>query len=427
MATINTGLGGAQGVGEGSFRGLNNLTSGNYDDGSYRLDITSVFGPSGINYFGTNYTSIYINTNGLITFDAPVTAYTPSALSNLNYPAIAVFWSDVNITAGSATGNNNIYWDLDPSTGRVTITWLNVRAYSGNNSNTNTFQLVLEHTHDGNFEVDFIYQKIQWANGYTGVAQVGMTDGGANDYIIPGSGNSSSILALPNASIDTNEANGVWSTRFLNGNPVCFVAGTMIATPCGERAVETLRAGDLIDTVDNGPQRVLWVGGGAVVAQDEALPVCISAGVLNNDRDLWVSGQHLLMLSGIDCELLFGEDEVLVAAKHLLGLTGVFRAVGVGKVSYHHLLMEDHQLIIADGTEAETLHPGPQVFDALPHRAVETLRQVLLDRELDRVGVRPAARRVLLAHEAKVLVGRRVAQHRIMRPADRCELGRRAA
>ncbi len=427
MATINTGLGGAQGVGEGSFRGLTNLTAGNYDDGSYALDITSVFGSGGINYFGTNYTSIYINTNGLITFNAPVTTYTPSALAGLNYPAIAVFWSDVNITSGSATGNNNIYWDLDPNSGRVTITWLNVRAYSGSSSNTNTFQLVLEHTHDGNFEVDFIYQKVQWANGYTGVAQVGMTDGGTNDYIIPGSGNSSSILALPNASLDADEANGVWSTRFLNGNPVCFVAGTMIATPSGERAVETLRAGDWVDTVDDGPQRLLWVGGGAVVAQDEALPVCISAGVLNNDRDLWVSGQHLLMLSGIDCDLLFGEAEVLVAAKHLLGLAGVYRAVGVGKVSYHHLLMERHQLIIADGTEAETLHPGRQVFEALPQRAIASLRQVMLDHELDQTGIKPAARRVLLAHEAKVLVGRRVAQHRIMRPADRSEMGRHAA
>ncbi len=75
MATINTGLGGSQGVGEGSFRGttLNtaNGGTGNYDDGSLRVNITSVFGPSGINYFGTNYTSIYINTNGLITFRQP--------------------------------------------------------------------------------------------------------------------------------------------------------------------------------------------------------------------------------------------------------------------------------------------------------------------------------------------------------------------
>ncbi|SEN21088.1 hypothetical protein SAMN05216227_100953 [Pseudorhodobacter antarcticus] len=90
MAAINTGLGGPQGVGEGSVRG-GPLTTGNYDDGALRLNITSVFGPSGINYFGTNYTSIFINTNGLITFNSAVTSYTPTALSALTYPAIAVF------------------------------------------------------------------------------------------------------------------------------------------------------------------------------------------------------------------------------------------------------------------------------------------------------------------------------------------------
>lgn len=406
MAAINTGMGGPQGVGEGSFR-ASPLTAGNYDDGSIRVDITSVFGPSGINYFGTDYTSIYINTNGLITFDAPVTTYTPSPLAALPYPAIAVFWSDVNITSGSGTGTNNIYWDIDPVSERVTITWLGVRAYSGSTANTNTFQLVLEHTHDGNFEVDFIYQQVQWTNGYTGVAQTGMTNGGAIDYIIPGSGNAAAISNYPNAVLDSNDPNGVWSTRFLNGNPVCFVEGTLIDTPLGPRPVESLRVGELVNTVDDGPRPLLWSGGGYVIAQDEALPVCISAGVLENDRDLWVSGQHLLLLSGADCELLFGEAEVLVAAKHLLGLEGVFRPVGFEKVAYYHLLMAQHQLVMAQGTPAETLRPGPQVFDALPHRAVETLRAVMLQHELNHAA--PAARRVLQAHEARVLVAQRQA------------------
>lgn len=130
MATVNTGLGGPQGVGEGSVRG-STLTTGNYDDGSLKVNVTSVFGASGINYFGTNYTSIYINTNGQITFAALNASYTPTALGGLTQPAIAPFWTDLNITSGTATGTNNIYCDLDPGSGRVTITWLGVAAYSG--------------------------------------------------------------------------------------------------------------------------------------------------------------------------------------------------------------------------------------------------------------------------------------------------------
>ena len=164
MGTINTGLGGPQGVGENSFINVNGppLTAGNLDDGSIQVDITGAF-PEGINYFGTNYTSIYINTNGLITFNAPVTTYAPTNIATFNQPAIAVFWSDVDIRAGTATGTNNIYWDIDPTSGRVTITWLNVRAYSGNASNRNTFQVVLDHSQNGNFRIDMIYQQVQWA------------------------------------------------------------------------------------------------------------------------------------------------------------------------------------------------------------------------------------------------------------------------
>lgn len=425
MATINTGLGGAQDLGENSFRG-SPLTTGNYDDGAIRVDITSVFGPSGIDYFGTNYTSIYINTNGLITFDSAVTSYTPSDISNITFPAIAVFWSDVDIRTGSATGTNNTYWDLDPATGRVTITWLGVEPYN-NSPGTNTFQLVLESTGSGNFEVDFIYEQIEWTNGFTGVAQTGLTDGGSNDYVIPGSGDPAALALFPDADLDANDPDGVWSTRFLDGNPVCFVAGTLIETPNGPRLVETLRPGDLVETVDDGPQPLLWVGGGSVVAQQEALPICIPANTLGNDRDLWVSGQHMVLLCGADCELLFGEAEVLVAAKYLLDLPGVYRAVGVGKISYHHILLHRHQLVIAEGLAAETLYPGPQVFEALPRRAVTSLKSVMLDYEMNTRSIEPAIRRILRCHEAHVLVGRRLARMRTMRPVCSRQYGAMAA
>ncbi|MGO4907282.1 Hint domain-containing protein [Pseudorhodobacter sp. W20_MBD10_FR17] len=222
---------------------------------------------------------------------------------------------------------------------------------------------------------------------------------------------------------DLGAASERWTTQSLNGNQASFIAGTMIATPKGARAVETLRSGDLVETVDNGPQRVSWVGGRSVIAQASALPVCISAGVLSNDRDLWLSGDHLVLLSGVDCQRLFREAEVLVAAAHLLRLPGVFRAVGVGRVSYHQLLLAQHQLVIADGIPAETLHLERQMSIVFPCRAAK----VAANPAHDRVQAMPAARRVLQADEALALIGRRVVRQRIMRPADRCELGARAA
>lgn len=407
MATINTGLGGPQGVGEGSFRG-STLTAGNYDDGSVRVNITSVFGPQGINFFGTNYTSIYINTNGLITFQGPVTAYTPSSIANLGYPAIAPYWTDINVTSGSATGTNNIYWDLDPANGRVTITWLGVRAYQNpNQQGTNTFQVVLQHTTGGNFELEFIYQQIQWTNGYTGIAQVGMTDGGANDYVLPGSGSAAALQQYPNNDFNTNDPNGVYSIRFNNGTPVCFAAGTRIATPGGWRAVEDLRPGDLVQTLDAGPRPILWAGGAAALAVGAAQPVRIAAGALGNGRDLLVSRQHLMLVEGPEVELLFGESQVLAAAKDLVDGVAIRPEAGARMVRYHHLLLDRHHLLIAEGAQAESLHPGPVGMAALGYTLAGRLRGAVPAARLDALAAQPAARRVLKAHEAAVLAALR--------------------
>ncbi|MDX5357899.1 MAG: Hint domain-containing protein [Rhodobacterales bacterium] len=403
MATINTGLGGPQDVGEGSFRG-SQLTAGNYDDGSVRVNITSVFGSQGINFFGNNYTSIYINTNGLITFAGPVTTYTPSNIANLGYPAIAPYWTDINVTSGSATGTNNIYWDLDPANERVTITWLGVRAYQNpNGQGTNTFQVVLQHTGNGNFELEFIYQQIQWTNGYTGVAQVGMTDGGANDYVVPGSGNASALMQYPSNEFDANDPNGVYAIRFNNGTPVCFAAGTRISTPLGWTRIEELRAGDLVDTLDAGPQPILWTSGADTLAVGAAEPVRILAGVLGNSCDLVVSRQHLMLVAGPEVELLFGEAEVLAAAKDLVDGVGMLRDTGRRMIRYHHLLLPDHHVLIADGALAESLHPGPMAMAALGHIKAADLRSQVGETRLGALSRQPAARRVLKAHEAAVL------------------------
>lgn len=400
MATIYSGLGGPMGYGEGSFRG-SPLTAGNYDDGSILLNISSVFNEGGIDFFGTKYTSIYINTNGLITFNAAQTSYTPSSLASLNYPAIAAFWSDVNITSGSATGNNNIYWDLDPTNGKVTITWLAVRPYNG--TGTNTFQVQLTHSGDGNFEIEFLYQQVQWTNGYTGVAQTGFTNGGSIDYVLPGSGNATALQQYPNATLSAGDPNGIWAQHFWNGTPVCFTEGTLIDTPQGPRAVETLRVGDLVTTLDDGPQPLRWVGGWRMLASGDTLPVCIAAGVLDNDADLRVSGQHLLRVTGVDCELLFGEAEVLVAAKDLAGLPGIRFETAPRGVVYHHLLLDRHQLVLANGTAAESLHPGPMAVDNLPAPLLAQMRATFLPWELERLAQQPAARRVLRGSEARVL------------------------
>ena len=94
----------------------------------------------------------------------------------------------------------------------------------------------------------------------------------------------------------------------------CFLEGTLIETVNGPRAIEDLQLGDLIPTMDSGDQPIRWVASSRIVGNPKAAPIRIEAGALGNTRDLYVSPQHRILLTGWRAELYMGEDEVLVPA-----------------------------------------------------------------------------------------------------------------
>lgn len=382
MAAINTGLGGAMGVGENSFLG-SSLDAGNMDDGSIYVDITSVFGAGGFDFFGSSYTGIYINSNGNITLDSANTAYTPIDIENFTAPMIAPFWSDVNITSGSETGNNNIYWDIDPANGKVTITWLNVESY--NTTGTNTFQLVLTDNGSGDVGIEFIYDTIGWTNGYTGSATVGVTDGGSNDFVVPGSGDDSLLATFPSDNLAIDDPNGTWDLNLTNGTPPCFMRHTLIETSNGEKPIEWLRVGDMVKTRDNGFQPVQWVGRTRFALTGDNRPVRIAAGVLDNKTDLFVSNQHRIALESPIAELLFFDHEVFVTAGDLVraGLADHIEPLD-NTVEYFHLLLDTHEVIFSNGQASESFFPSDIALSALPPKTravLEPLREARFSTE----------------------------------------------
>ncbi len=142
---------------------------------------------------------------------------------------------------------------------------------------------------------------------------------------------------------------------------LCFARGTLIETPDGPRYVETLKEGDLVVTQDDGPQPVMWAGSDRQPGIGPNAPVRIRAGALGNLRDLVVSQNHRMLFSGPRAELMFGQTEVLVAAKHLVdGRDILIEECPV--VHYYHLLFERHQIIFAEGCPAESLHLGSQAL-----------------------------------------------------------------
>jgi len=174
-----------------------------------------------------------------------------------------------------------------------------------------------------------------------------------------------------------------------NTNVVCFDEGTLISTPAGVVPIEELRVGDMVQTRDNGPQRLLWVGarrlGAAELAANPHLrPVLLQAGYFGLARDLVVSPQHGILLHH-DTR---GGSETFYRAKHLAQLPGGGARVMQGKrrVRYFHLLFEEHQVVFANGMACESLYPGPQGYGALSPAARAELATLFPD--LGRVDVR---------------------------------------
>lgn len=152
----------------------------------------------------------------------------------------------------------------------------------------------------------------------------------------------------------------------------CFTPGTLIDTIDGAVAVEDLRIGQQVLTRDNGFQTVRWIGrkvvGTAQLRANPRLqPVRIAKGALGSGlplRDMIVSPQHRMLVSGRRAELFFGETEVLVAALHLVGQPGIER-LSCDHVIYLHVMFDAHEIILGDGAWTESFQPGQQTLSGL--------------------------------------------------------------
>ncbi|PTV96226.1 Hint domain-containing protein [Rhodobacter aestuarii] len=183
----------------------------------------------------------------------------------------------------------------------------------------------------------------------------------------------------------------------------CFVAGTLIATPNGLRAVEALMPGDLVETQDAGPQPLCWVGRTRVAAAGAFAPIRFAKGAYGAARDVLFSPQHRVLVRDPVAELMFGESEVLVAAKDLVDGRQVTVREG-GFVEYVHILFDRHHIVFSEGLATESFLPGPQVMGGMESEAQQEIQTLFPD--LDPAtgeGYGPAARRMLRSYEAQVL------------------------
>lgn len=180
----------------------------------------------------------------------------------------------------------------------------------------------------------------------------------------------------------------------------CFTEGTEIDVPGGRIAVEWLRPGDEVVTLDHGPQVLRWVGRVTRDAVGQDAPVEIAAGTLGDHGALRLSGNHRVLVTGPRAELLFGEAEVLVKAKHLVDGRAV-RVVEGGEVTYLHLLFDRHEVVMANGLPCESYHPGAASMKAFDPEVQEELLRLFPGLQDGDFG--PLARSEIKAREARLL------------------------
>jgi gliding motility-associated-like protein len=117
--------------------------------------------------WGQNYSSVYINTNGNISFGAPYSTYSPDSFPSSSYQMIAPFWGDVYLIYPATPGSNVCIYKIQPH--YMIVQWDSVAYFSGEDSIFDSFQVIISDGTDpiiphGN-NVSFAYRKMQWTTG----------------------------------------------------------------------------------------------------------------------------------------------------------------------------------------------------------------------------------------------------------------------
>ena len=188
---------------------------------------------------------------------------------------------------------------------------------------------------------------------------------------------------------------------------LCFARGAKIRTPGGEVSVEDLREGDLVVTLDNGPQPVRWIGATKVLARGDLTPIRIRANALGEglpSADLLVSPHHRMVISGWRAEVLFGEPEVLAAARDLVNDDTIRPASDLDEVEYFHILFDRHEIVWGNGAMSESFHPADCALDKMAEATRDEILRLFPQLKSGATSYGDTARMVVGPRDARMIL-----------------------
>ena len=145
--------------------GFDGSTAPRNDDGF----VSNVIPGFDLNFFGTTYTSFFLNTNGNITFDGGLSTFTPFDLSTTSRVIIAPFFADVdtrNVGANAITYGTGMVDGFNA----FGINWVDVGYYNSAIDLLNSWQLGVIDRSDtgaGNFDFECNFDQILWETGFS--------------------------------------------------------------------------------------------------------------------------------------------------------------------------------------------------------------------------------------------------------------------
>lgn len=173
----------------------------------------------GVNFYGLNVSSTFVNNNGNITFDQGLSSFTPFDLTSTGRQIIAPFFADVdtrNVLGGV------VDYGMATIDGRQAfiVNWPMVGYYSNRVDLLNNFQLVIIDRSDiaeGDFDFEFNYAQIQWETGGASGGVNGLGGSSARAGFSNGSGDAGTFLEIPGSAengafLDSNLTTGLIHT-----------------------------------------------------------------------------------------------------------------------------------------------------------------------------------------------------------------------
>lgn len=160
-----------------------------------------------------------------------------------------------------------------------------------------------------------------------------------------------------------------------------FARGTLFMTEVGPVAIEDLMPGMMLETGRSGLQQLLWVGsmtvypGMAGQCPEAATLTRITAdsfGGMRPSQDLLLGARARLLYRHTGCREMFGTDAGFAPARAFDDGVSAFLITPASPVRVYHLALDGQQVLLANGLEVESYHPGIKADTALEPDTRET-------------------------------------------------------